>query len=108
MDSIYRDGLAYLTLTMTDKVAYKIVDDLIEAPTVRHFARDIFRAAGIEPNTVQDYFVFSALHDLEKGVDLGPILIYRTMGKAVIVSNFYHLCAVYHRDKYAVVDCKVV
>jgi len=83
---------------MDDRVAERLISDLISAPAKRYQVRDIIRAAQINPCETD-------VDALETG---GPILIYKTMGKAMIVAGLDKLIHAWRDDPLAYIEVKVV
>ena len=86
---------------MSDKVAARLSDDLLNAPTRTVSIQDLILAAQIIPHPKDDPYVINSIDD-------GPILVYRSAGRAVIARGYWALCKAYHVDPMGFVDVKIV
>ena len=86
---------------MSDKVAARLSDDLLNAPIRQVSIQDLILAAQITPHPKDDQYVANSVDD-------GPILVYRSAGRAIIARGYWALCKAYHDNPMGFVDVRIV
>ena len=89
----------YLSLIMSEKVATRLYDDLMSSEPVEHLISDIIRASGISPKDAPQEYL---------DLDDGPIYLYRTAGKVLIVGGYWTFCKAYRDDPFGSVNVRII
>ena len=108
-DHDYPAATNYLSLTMTEKKAAKMVLSLRKAEVSYFKAKDIFRASGLSLLGISNSHVEKDRNKIQKGVALSPLLLVRApdQGKVIIADGYHRLCAVYSLNEDALIPCKI-
>lgn len=106
----YPAARSYLSLTMDDEAADRIVTALEKAPMTEFAAKDIFRSSGLSLLGVSDSHVAIDRAHIIRKEKLSPLLLYRdkASGRLVVADGYHRLCAVYKFDENAMIPCKIV
>ena len=101
---------SYLSLTLPEKEADRIVAALKRAKLSQFKAKDIFRASGLSLLGVSNAHIENDKEKIRRGKKLSPILLVRdpARGKVIVADGYHRLCAVYSFDEDAVVPCRIV
>jgi hypothetical protein len=107
----YPAAAAFLQLITTPTVAKVLTGLLSQAPTERHAAKDILRAARLPLLPADDPEVAKDLKKVAEGTPLSPILLVRgelETGRALQIADGYHrVCASYHLSENTQIPCRV-
>lgn len=96
-----KDAINYLMLFKKRKHSDRIVEDLETRPLEFFKAKDILRAANLQPLPVDDPNVKHVLDEIDNGVALPPVYLTRgdlkTGVPATIADGYHRTSAAYHR-----------
>lgn len=96
---------AYLTLTLGQDRARRLIKRLRAAKLRKLPARDILRASRTPMSEVRAFDWVRQNKDIKKGRPFAPLLLVcdRRSGKLIVADGFHRLCAAFARDQ----DAKV-
>jgi len=103
----YAAAAAYLSLKLTDAEVKKIVAKLQKAQLTTRRANDVLRAAGLTAAPLEDPGVMKDLIKVVEGLELSPVLVINTDGRADIADGFHRVSLVYRLDPYGEVPLKL-
>jgi hypothetical protein len=103
----YAAAAAYLSLKLTDAEVKKIVAKLQKAELTTRRANDVLRAAGLTAAPLEDPGVMKDLIKVVEGLELSPVLVINSDGRADIADGFHRVSLVYRLDPYAEVPLKL-
>jgi len=96
----YAAAEAYLSLTLDERSAHKVVAHLRKAPLIMRRANDILRAARLDPAPLDDPGVIKDLVKIIEGKRLSPVLMIRDATRTDIADGFHRVSLVYRIDPY--------
>lgn len=101
---------SFLSLLFSETAAAVIVDRLRQASASSYKAKDLLRAARLEPLPRGDPEVGNDLKKVARGERLSPVLLVRPGGGAplIVADGFHRICASYHLDEDAAIPCRLV
>lgn len=102
----YEAAFDYLELHLTSEQAAQGADQLREAPVVKKKAKDILRAANLQPLPRTDRHVRKDIEKIEDGKPLSPVLLVRAY-PLIIADGYHRVCAVYDYDYDVEVPCQI-
>lgn len=106
----YPAAQSYLSLTMDEALAARLVKKLRAAPITKFKAKDIFRASGLPLLGVENSHVKKDQKKILDGERVSPLLLVRRteLGRVIIADGYHRLCAVYSMDEDVLIPCKIV
>jgi hypothetical protein len=103
----YAAAQAYLSLTLDERRADKVVAGLREAPLIFRRANDILRAARLEAAALDDPGVLKDLTKIIEGKRLSPVLLVRDANGTDIADGYHRVSLVYRVDPYGNVPLRL-
>jgi hypothetical protein len=103
----YAAAEAYLSLTLGDAGAGRVVAGLREAPLATRRANDILRAARLGPAPLDDPGVLKDLVKIVEGTRLSPVLVVRDADGTDIADGYHRVSLVYRIDPYGDVPLRL-
>jgi hypothetical protein len=108
----YPAAASYLALVCEPTEVRRLVAALKQAPSVRHQAKDLLRAAGLALLPLDNVHVASDLAKIDRGEALSPVLLVRgdfRRGVPLTIADGYHrVCASFHVNEDADIPCLLV
>jgi hypothetical protein len=110
-DHDYPAAHDYLSLTMSEPRTASVVDALKNTPIMHRKAKDLLRAARLEPLARTNVHVAKDLDKVGSGGLLSPVLLVRgdaSRGVPLVIADGYHrICASYYLDEDADIPCRL-
>jgi hypothetical protein len=103
----YAAAAAYLSLKLAEAEVEKVVARLQKAQLTTRRANDVLRAAGLTAAPLDDPGVMKDLIKVVEGLELSPVLVINSGGRADIADGFHRVSLVYRLDPYGVVPLKL-
>jgi len=103
----YAAAQAYLSLTLGEVGATRVVAGLRKGSLVTRRANDILRAARLDPAPLDDPGVLKDLVKIVEGEHLSPVLLARSAGGTDIADGYHRVSLVYRLDPYAAVPLRL-
>jgi hypothetical protein len=103
----YAAAQAYLSLTLGEAGAARVVAGLRDASLTTRRANDILRAARLDPAPLDNPGVLKDLVKIVEGEHLSPVLVARGAGGTDIADGYHRVSLVYRVDPYGEVPLRV-
>jgi hypothetical protein len=103
----YAAAQAYLSLTLGETGAARVVAGLRDVPLITRRANDILRAARLEPAPLDDPGVLKDLVKIVEGEHLSPVLVARNPVGTDIADGYHRVSLVYRVDPYGDVPLRL-
>jgi hypothetical protein len=103
----YAAAQAYLSLTLDEDSASKVITKLQNARLTKRRANDILRAARLDPAPLDDPGVMKDLIKVIEGKELSPVLLVRDTDRTDIADGFHRVSLVYRVDPYGEVPLRL-
>lgn len=110
-DDDTKDASKFLSLIRKPKYAKRIVKKLAGKKVITYKAKDILRAAQLDPLPKDDPDVAEKLQDIQSGAPFQPVLLLRGdahAGRPLVIADGYHrVSAAYWIDPTTDVDAQI-
>jgi len=103
----YAAAQAYLSLTLGEVDAARVVAGLREVSLITRRANDILRAARLDPAPLDDPGVLKDLVKIVEGARLSPVLLARSAAGTDIADGYHRVSLVYRVDPYGQVPLRL-